>query len=144
MKRGKGLLGDFGLSRHASEEEKFDFNSLLPTINELYCPADVIKGNPYTKSSDIYQFGILFWEMLMLRKWTKRDQLNGTSYCLQLLSAFPRVFVKIIAKCFCADSELRPQFCELLEDFSKLNQFECSTYREVGEPLGFPLALYNM
>lgn len=99
----------------------------------------------YDKSTDVYQFGILLWEMLMLRKWTFNDKMNGTAMCLQqLINHVPRVFVKIIARCWNDEPELRPQFCELLEDFSKLNHCETSTYRIEGEALGFPVGIINM
>ena len=144
-------MGDFGLAKHESEEEKIEKtgeNQLLtPLIHELYSPPEVTEqgGVVYNKTSDIYQFGILMWEMLMLRKWTKVDKLNGPSYCLMMLiPSVPHAFVKIIARCWNEEPDLRPKFWELLEDFSKLNQFESSTYRNVGEAVGFPMGIINM
>ena len=42
VKRGKALLGDFGLSRHLSESEILPYNSIIPNINALYCPPEVL------------------------------------------------------------------------------------------------------
>jgi len=58
VKRGRGLIGDFGLARHTSEE-KLEYDNFLPKIHELYCPQEVLHGSPYTFTSDIFQFGIL-------------------------------------------------------------------------------------
>src|SRR5213078_1001116 len=50
---------DFGLSRPADKPTESDeIYGVLP-----YIAPEVLRGNPYTKASDIYSFGIIMWEM---------------------------------------------------------------------------------
>jgi len=53
------LISDLGLSRPVSEAKQGKLYGVLP-----YVAPEILKGEPYTQSSDIYSFGIMTYELL--------------------------------------------------------------------------------
>src|SRR6266511_3508067 len=51
-------IGDLGLCQQLKEKD--DPNEIFGVIP--YVAPEVLSGNPYTKESDIYSFGMIMWE----------------------------------------------------------------------------------
>src|SRR5581483_2278793 len=51
-------ISDFGLSRPANQSNKSkEIYGVIP-----YMAPEVLRGKPYTKTADIYSFGLIMWE----------------------------------------------------------------------------------
>lgn len=70
---GQIKLGDLGLGRQFSENT-FEAHSKVGT--PLYMSPEVLRGEPYDWSSDIWSLGCILYELIMLRNPFKSDGLN--------------------------------------------------------------------
>jgi hypothetical protein len=123
------MLGDMGLARRI-KRKKGDFNSnFIPRYNALYAAPELSQRKRYTKACDVFCFGICLWEMSMARKWTEVELTRGHSACLEELQETFPIFARLVSQCWHEDPPYRPTFAELLEEFSKLNHQEISSYR---------------
>lgn len=134
VKCGRAKLGDFGLARRISDEELKINGSCIPACHSIYAPPELKRKDfpvKYTKSCDVYCFGVAVWEMLMLRKWTREDTLREKQDVLNDLTHSPPYFRNIISRCWHESDKFRPTFEELLNEFSDIYSEEWTSYRSV-------------
>jgi len=139
VKRGKAKLGDLGLAKRVVDGEHADATSL---VNMNLAPPELLDkhGNwagAWRQSSDVYSFGVALWEMLTLKVWDRDCRAAGTICCLKEVADHSPAFAQILSHCWHDEESFRPNFSELLEDFTQLwdaqQQSHC-TYRRHGEP----------
>ena len=123
------MLGDMGLARKI--RTKRYKSKYIPRFNRLYAAPELQNDSTarYTTQCDVYCFGIALWEMVLLRKWTEVELRNGAGACLLELHEVHPIFAKIVSRCWHEEPQLRPTFDELLEEFSRLNHQEWTSYR---------------
>nr|CCA18595.1 NimArelated protein kinase 6 putative [Albugo laibachii Nc14]CCA20552.1 NimArelated protein kinase 6 putative [Albugo laibachii Nc14] len=71
--KGEIKLGDLGLGRHFSDDT-YQAHSKVGT--PLYMSPEVLRGEPYDWSSDIWSLGCILYELIMLRNPFKSEGLN--------------------------------------------------------------------
>ena len=131
-----------GLAKRLSAEE----NDETCLVNMNLVPPELLDDNgncarPWRRSSDVYSFGVALWEMLTLSNWGPDCRAAGTKSCLKDVERHSPFFSQMLCQCWHEDPAFRPNFSELLEDFTQLwdaQQFNQSSYRIVGEPLSSP------
>ncbi len=109
-------LSDFGLSKPADEQKSNDkVYGVLP-----YIAPEVLNGEPYTKASDIYSFGILMTEISSGKPpfYDKKHDFNlSLAICNGLRPEFgkgtPEFYKKLAYRCMNANSNMRPMIEEL-------------------------------
>merc|ERR1712176_769536 len=58
-------LTDFGMSRQGDYSNgTFSFSNTLPPGTPDYVAPEVVAGQPYNYSADLYSFGVLVWVLL--------------------------------------------------------------------------------
>jgi len=62
---GRAKLFDFGLAKAASNDNDAGHDGIVGSLR--YTAPEVQLGRPYSKPSDVYSFGILFWQVASLR-----------------------------------------------------------------------------
>jgi len=137
VKRGRAMLGDMGLARRIRKNritsDSIDKNTkYVPRYNKLFgAPELATKGTKYSKQCDVFCFGVALWEMCMLRKWSVHDLERGYASCIQDLQDNNPILAGIVSRCWHEEPSFRPSFAELLEEFSRLNHEELSSYRTI-------------
>ena len=58
-------LADFGASRHTGNAAGSDVMTMTMAGTPVYCAPEVLQGDPYNKSADVYSFGLVLLEMLI-------------------------------------------------------------------------------
>src|SRR6266498_1171037 len=114
-------LSDFGLSRPVDEQKSDDkIYGVLP-----YIAPEVLNGEPYTKASDIYSFGILMTEISSGNTpfYDKKHDLSlSLAICNGLRPEFgkgtPEFYKKLAYRCMNANPKQRPTASELYVIFS--------------------------
>ena len=110
------LISDFGLSGPSNKQKSDDkICGVLP-----YIAPEVLNGEPYTLSSDIYSFGVIMAEFSSGKPpFHKRKQ--DTSLALEICNGLrpefgkgtPEIYKKLAYKCMNANSNQRPTANEL-------------------------------
>ena len=135
VKRGRAMLGDMGLARRIKKKQRtlsISASKYVPRYNRLFgAPELELGGGKYTKHCDVYCFGIALWEMIMLKKWTTTDLQRGMPDRLAAMHTVQPIFANIASRCWHDEPSFRPTFAELLEEFSRLNHQEWSSYRTI-------------
>lgn len=132
VKFGRAKLGDFGLARRISEEDITIAGACIPICHSIYAPPEMKQKEypvKYTKSCDVYCFGVSVWEMLMLKKWSREDTFRDKQDILNDLIQFPPYFTSIISRCWHESAQFRPTFEELLNEFTGIYSEQWSANR---------------
>ena len=112
------LISDFGLSGPSNKQKSDDkICGVLP-----YIAPEVLNGEPYTLSSDIYSFGVIMAEFSS-GKPPSHKRKHDTSLALEICNGLrpefgkgtPEIYKKLAYKCMNANSNQRPTANELLE-----------------------------
>ncbi|RGB38875.1 kinase-like domain-containing protein, partial [Rhizophagus diaphanus] len=109
-------ISDFGLSGPSNKQKLDDkICGVLP-----YIAPEVLNGEPYTLSSDIYSFGVIMTELSTgIPPFHKRkhDATLALEICNGLRPKFgkgtPEIYKKLAYKCMNANSNQRPTASEL-------------------------------
>ena len=114
-------VSDFGLSGPSNEQKSNDkICGVLP-----YIAPEVLNGEPYTLSSDIYSFGVVMAELSSGKPpFYKRK--HDTSLALEICNGLrpefgkgtPEIYKKLAHRCMNANPNQRPTADELYEIFS--------------------------
>ncbi|CAI2177598.1 13070_t:CDS:2 [Funneliformis geosporum] len=101
----------------ADKKNSNEINGVLP-----YTDPEILKGNPPTKSSDIYSFGIIMWTLSAgIRPWCNRphDIQLATEICFglrpEIIDGTPEVYIQIMTQCWNSDPSKRPVASQLYE-----------------------------
>src|SRR6266496_2650274 len=111
-------ISDFGLSGPSNKQKSDDkICGVLP-----YIAPEVLNGEPYTLSSDIYSFGVVMAELSSGKPpfhKRKHDASLALEICNGLRPEFgegtPEIYKKLAYKCMNANSNQRPTASELYE-----------------------------
>ncbi|POG65766.1 uncharacterized protein OCT59_017761 [Rhizophagus irregularis] len=114
--RTESHISDFGLSGPSNKQKSDDkICGVLP-----YIAPEVLNGEPYTSSSDIYSFGVIMTELSSGKPpfhKRKHDTTLALEICNGLRPEFgkgtPEIYKKLAYKCMNANSNQRPTASEL-------------------------------
>ncbi|CAB4477068.1 unnamed protein product [Rhizophagus irregularis] len=113
-------LQNFGLSRPSNEQKSSDSNKIVGVLP--YIAPEVLNGEPYTLSSDIYSFGVVMAELSSGKPpFYKRKHDGGLALeiCNGLRPEFgkgtPEIYKKLAHRCMNANPNQRPTANELHE-----------------------------
>src|SRR4051794_29483929 len=131
LKEGKmnhSFISDFGLSGSSNEQKSDDkICGVLP-----YIAPEVLNGEPYTLSSDIYSFGVVMAELSSGKPpfhKRKHDATLALGICNGLRPEFgkgtPEIYKKLAHRCMNANPNQRPTANEL---YDILEFWYCSIY----------------
>src|SRR5581483_10850706 len=117
---GANYLSDFGLSGPANEQKSDSkIYGVLP-----YIAPEVLNGEPYTLSSDIYSFGVVMSELSSGKPpfYNRKHDLNlALDICNRLRPEFgkgtPEIYKKLAYRCMNANPNQRPTADELKSIF---------------------------
>ncbi|CAI2186051.1 7359_t:CDS:2 [Funneliformis geosporum] len=87
-----------------------------------YVAPEILKGNPPTKASDIYSFGIIMWTLSAgIRPWCNKphDLKLAKEICSglrpEIIDGTPNVYIQLMTQCLHSDSSKRPTASQLYE-----------------------------
>ena len=128
----KCYITDLGLCKPVDEQDENEIHGVLP-----YVAPEVLRGKTYTKSADIYSFGILAYEMLSgLPPYYNlpHDEFLALKICQGLRPKFnnvklPLLLQNLIDQCLDADPLKRPTADELHNILNNWND-EVNIYNE--------------
>lgn len=122
-------LGDFGVSRQMSEQTLY-LNSFYGT--PLYLSPELIEGQPYSQTTDVWSLGVVLYELLTLQR-------PFTGSCLQEVigsvlrcqySALPRFrspeFGVLVAEMLTKEAQRRPSTANLVQRLEQSGRLSCS------------------
>src|SRR5581483_11076703 len=134
------VTGDLGISKSAIDDNDDEIYGIIP-----YVSPEIFQGQKYTKSSDIYSFGMIMWELMTGRRpfW---DQNHDTELIIKIsdgnrppiVTNAPEGYIKLMQKCWCSDPKKRPTASELknkiitLKDNEDVNPTEITKSSDIG------------
>lgn len=117
----RGLkVGDLGLGRHFSQETQ-EVKSKVGT--PYYVSPEVVKGLPYSWSSDVWSLGCLLYELAALRSPFQTEDANLYDVFRRISKAdydplpaarFSRPLLSLVRRMLVVDPEARPELSEVL------------------------------
>ena len=111
------LIADVGLHGPIDKIDKIETYRVLP-----YVAPEVLKGNPPTKASDIYSFGIIMWTLSAgVRPWHYRahDLRLASEICFglrpEIVDGTPNAYIQLMTQCWHSDPSKRPTASKLYD-----------------------------
>ncbi|KAF0525873.1 kinase-like protein [Gigaspora margarita] len=132
----KAYLADFGLSKSLLEPKKTsEVRGVRAYVDPILLNGKSNDTNE--KSSDIYSFGVLMWEIYTCR--LPFDGRQDNDLAIQLCSGLrerreirmPMQYIHIYEKCWCPDYSLRPIISEILNRLKTLKETPTCTQSDV-------------
>src|SRR5437763_1451201 len=131
----ESVIGDFGLCQQLKGEN--DTNEIFGVIP--YLAPELLSGEPYTKESDIYSFGMIMWEHTTGKK-PFYDRSHNHCLILDILEGkrpeitvdTPEFYADLMKKCWDPKPENRPTAEEIEECFEKY-KYPSSEEKEIIE-----------
>ncbi|EXX63907.1 Cdc15p [Rhizophagus irregularis DAOM 197198w] len=136
-------ISDFGLSGPSNKQKSDDkiVCGVLP-----YIAPEVLNGEPYTLSSDIYSFGVIMAELSSGKPpfhKRKHDTTLALEICNGLRPEFgkgtPEIYKKLAYKCMNANSNQRPtagELCDIIQ-FLSYSSYTCNNVDQEKEKFGY-------
>ncbi|GBB98423.1 hypothetical protein RclHR1_03220016 [Rhizophagus clarus] len=159
INRGSSLITDMGLCKPA------DYNTSENTKNEIYgvlpyIAPEILRGQNYTKASDIYSFGIIMYEVISgLPPYhdVSHDKYLAIRICQGLRPRFhikvPQLIVHLIKRCLDANPLDRPKVNEIekildqwkhqLQESRELDQTELKIQIKEADEINSKLSINN-
>jgi serine/threonine protein kinase len=122
-KDGTAYLADLGLSRPANiKSSKSDAFGVLPFV-----APEVLRGNSYTKASDVYSFGMIMWVIssgqnpFSCYEFNSELALRIVTECERppIIKGVPKAYADLMVRCWDADPLKRPSAADLEKIFRK-------------------------
>ncbi|XP_069500578.1 mitogen-activated protein kinase kinase kinase 10 [Ambystoma mexicanum] len=117
-------ITDFGLAREWHKTTKM---SAAGTY--AWMAPEVIRLSLFSKSSDVWSFGVLLWELLTGEVPYREIDAMAVAYgvamnklTLPIPSTCPEPFVRLLEECWNADAHSRPSFTSILEQLVVIEQ----------------------
>lgn len=117
-------ITDFGLAREWHKTTKM---SAAGTY--AWMAPEVIRLSLFSKSSDVWSFGVLLWELLTGEVPYREIDAMAVAYgvamnklTLPIPSTCPEPFVKLLEECWNPDAHSRPSFTSILEQLVAIEQ----------------------
>ena len=137
---GYSLISDFGLSGPSNKQKSDDkICGVLP-----YIAPEVLNGEPYTLSSDIYSIGVIMTELSSGKPpfhKRKHDAILALEICNGFRPEFgkgtPEIYKKLAYKCMNANSNQRPTANELYDILLFLWYSSSDEYYQEKENFGY-------
>eukprot|EP00892_Ulva_mutabilis_P012726 jgi/Ulvmu1/9826/UM056_0067.1 len=134
-------VADFGLSRYISGKQA---GTNVPAVNNPMWQAPEVIANPgkCSKAGDVYSFGVILWEFLMMRRPWQGTPLMFIQHLVQGgkrpevpadLSEVPtsrpgevlwgvEEYVRLMRRCWDADPDVRPNFEHVVEELESIEK----------------------
>jgi len=126
VRRGVKLY-DFGIAKELKKEDLVkapdDYNCTGYTGTRLYMAPEVCLAKPYGLKSDIYSFGVLLWELCLLKKPFKFSRERHLNWVVQrgfrprCPAWIPEIVRTMIKECWHDDASERPSIGKLCRKF---------------------------
>jgi serine/threonine protein kinase len=122
-------IGDLGISKSATEstDDNNENYGIIP-----YMAPEIFQGQKYTKSSDIYSFGMIMWEFMTARRpfW---DRNHDTDLIIEICDGLrppivigaPEGYIELMKECWYSDPKKRPTATKIHE---KIVNMQCKEY----------------
>src|SRR5436305_9376490 len=123
------VIGDLGISKSALEDNNGEIYGIIP-----YIAPEVFQKQKYTKSSDIYSFGMIMWELITGRKpfW---NQIHDTDLIIRICDGLrslivsdignvPEGYIELMQECWDPDSIKRPAAVNLMKKIKNMRENE--------------------
>ncbi|CAI2185823.1 3624_t:CDS:1, partial [Funneliformis geosporum] len=121
-------IADVGLHGPVNKINSNEIYGVLP-----YVAPEILKGNPPTKASDIYSFGIIMWTLSAgIRPWCNKphDLKLAKEICSglrpEIIDGTPNVYIQLMTQCLHSDSSKRPTASQLYESIEGWIDFICN------------------
>ena len=127
-------IADFGLSKKLTEQDKYDKWRKTPKTSGFkgtysYCAPEVIDSNIYTKSGDVYSFGMIMYEIMTNE--IPFQNINIFQLMLKLSKGYrpnikypiPYCYRKLIENCWCQNPDFRPKIDDVVKKLETDKQF---------------------
>ena len=110
-------VADVGLHGPVDKINSTDMYRVLP-----YVAPEILKGNPLTRASDIYSFGIIMWTLSAgIRPWCDRphDSKLASEVCSglrpEIIEGAPNVYIELMTQCWHSEPSKRPTAFQVYE-----------------------------
>lgn len=117
-------ITDFGLAR-----EMYKTTRMSAAGTYAWMAPEVIKSSLFSKSSDVWSFGILLWELLTGEVPYKGIDTLAVAYgiavnklTLPIPSTCPEIFSKMLLDCWNYDPHERPTFGEIMQQLKDISE----------------------
>jgi serine/threonine protein kinase len=121
------LIGDLGISKSATESgDDIENYGVIP-----YMAPEIFQRQKYIKSSDIYSFGMIMWELMTGRRpfW---DRNHDTELIIDICDGLrppvvtnaPDGYIELMEECWHTDPDKRPTATDIHERIKKIYEKE--------------------
>jgi serine/threonine protein kinase len=127
------VIGDLGISKSATEstDDNNENYGIIP-----YMAPEIFQGQKYTKSSDIYSFGMIMWEFMTARRpfWDR----NHDIYLIieicdglrpPIVTNAPEGYIELMKECWHSDPKKRPSATDIYEKINEMRNKEPQNHK---------------
>jgi serine/threonine protein kinase len=131
--KGNARVADMGLARHLRPGEEAYLTGTTGTYQ--YMAPEVIDGNAYDQTADVYSFGIMLWEIAVQQKPYEDAYLEAVQVARavveddsfrpslkKLPKHVPSAIGTLCQRCWSSFTEMRPPFSELVETLEAIER----------------------